>query len=221
MIPIFDLDDTLYPEITYVYSGFRAVAKYLENRFGWDSADSFNNMEQSLLSMGRGAIFDALLTNKGHYSSRMVDTCVRVYRTHSPTIILNGEAKNLLSRLSTPCFLVTDGNKVVQHKKVTSLGIEPYFNKIYITHRYGIRHAKPSTRCFELIRKSLGCEWHDMIYIGDNPAKDFVNLKPLGVNTVRILTGEYSKTQAATAFDADFHISKLDELTALFNLELL
>jgi len=221
MIPIFDLDDTLYPEISYVYSGFRAVAKYLENRFGWNSVDSFNHMEQSLFSMGRGAIFDALLKNKGHYTPSVVSACVRIYRTHNPTIILNKEAKNLLTKLSVPCFLVTDGNKVVQHKKVTSLGIEPYFKKIYITHRYGICHAKPSTRCFELIRKSLDCEWRDMIYIGDNPAKDFINLKPLGMNTVRIMTGEYSKIQAAPAYDADLHISNLDELSALFNLETL
>ena len=30
---IFDLDNTLYPEETYVQSGFKAVARYLSNKY--------------------------------------------------------------------------------------------------------------------------------------------------------------------------------------------
>ena len=33
MILVFDLDDTLYDEITFVYSGFSAVSKYLSLQF--------------------------------------------------------------------------------------------------------------------------------------------------------------------------------------------
>jgi putative hydrolase of the HAD superfamily len=220
MIPIFDLDDTLYVERIYVYSGFTAVANFLDNSFGWDSTESFNCMRDNLLANGRGAIFDALLKKKGHYSVKMVKRCVSIYRNHRPQISLNDEVKDLISRLRGPRFVVTDGNKIVQAKKVSALSIEPYFTKIYITHRFGVRHAKPSTHCFRLIRKLLQCKWSDMIYIGDNPAKDFVNLKPLGVNTVRILTGEYAKVEPEPAFDAAFHINKLDALTSLFNLEL-
>jgi hypothetical protein len=51
--------------------------------------------------------------------------------------------------------------------------------------------------------------------------EEHINLKPLGINTVRILTGEYSKIQAAPAYDADLHISNLDELSDLFNLKML
>jgi hypothetical protein len=39
MILIFDLDDTLYPEHTYVESGFSAVAKHLQLQRGWDAED--------------------------------------------------------------------------------------------------------------------------------------------------------------------------------------
>jgi putative hydrolase of the HAD superfamily len=31
----------------------------------------------------------------------------------------------------------------------------------------------------------------DLIYIGDNPKKDFVNLKKDGFRTVRVMTGEH------------------------------
>ena len=33
MIIVFDLDDTLYEEITYVRSGFKAVASYLSQTY--------------------------------------------------------------------------------------------------------------------------------------------------------------------------------------------
>ena len=37
MILVFDLDDTLYPERTYVESGFKAVADSLAQKFGFDA----------------------------------------------------------------------------------------------------------------------------------------------------------------------------------------
>ena len=30
-----------------------------------------------------------------------------------------------------------------------------------------------------------------MVYVGDDPNKDFVNLNPLGMKTVRVLTGRF------------------------------
>ena len=221
MIPVFDLDDTLYPELTFVHSGFNAVAEYLECNFGSPAADSFTIMLNSLASEGRGAVFDSLLKCLGLYSKAMVKRCVSIYRNHTPNISLNTDAVNLLTSIQGPVFLVTDGNKLVQAKKVSALGLQSYFTKIYITHRFGIHNCKPSIHCFNLIRDSLKCEWSDLIYIGDNTSKDFVNLKPLGVNTVRILTGEHSKVLAKPEFDADVHIQSLAELPSLFKLDLI
>ena len=34
---IFDLDDTLIPEIDYVKSGFKEVAKYIESNYEFDN----------------------------------------------------------------------------------------------------------------------------------------------------------------------------------------
>ena len=221
MIPVFDLDDTLYPELTFVHSGFNAVAQYLECNFGSPAPESFSIMLNSLAKEGRGAVFDSLLKFLGLYSKAMVKRCVSIYRNHTPNISLNTDAVNLLTSIQGPVFLVTDGNKLVQAKKVSALGLQSYFTKIYITHRFGIHNCKPSTHCFNLIRDSLKCEWSDLIYIGDNTSKDFVNLKPLGVNTVRILTGEHSKVLAKPEFDADIHIQSLAELPSLFKLDLI
>jgi putative hydrolase of the HAD superfamily len=217
MIPIFDLDDTLYPERTYVESGFFAVALMMEQRFGWPAKESYAHMLNTLATEGRGEVFNRLLSAKDALNYSRVRECIHTYRHHKPTIELNPITCNVLSNLNVRPYLVTDGHKVVQQKKVEALGLEAKFKKIYITHRYAIKNAKPSTHCFELIKKREKCEWSDMFYVADNPAKDFVNLRPLGVHTIRVATGEYSKDIAQPGFDALYKINTLDELKNVLN----
>ena len=219
MIPIFDLDDTLYPERSYVESGFRAVAAWLADRFGWDANESMRVMLNTLEQEGRGAVFDRLIASRRTMSVRLVNECVRVYRHNLPSISLAQNVEEILSSFPEPIYLVTYGHKIVQQLKVRALQIEHQFKKVFITHRYGIQHAKPSIHCFEIIRRMEHCEWSDMAYIGDNPAKDFVNLTPLGVRTIRVLTGEHQNVKAKPGFEATYVITSLGELPYLFKQE--
>lgn len=211
-ILIFDLDDTLYPELSYVYSGFKAVAAHLQAQRGWPEADSLAFMKQVLQRDGRGFVFNRLLALHGEMRHSAVIDCVKIYRHHVPDISLIDSARYLLAHLAPPLYLVTDGHKLVQQHKIQALGIESLFARLFITHRYGVRNAKPSIHCFELIRTRERCEWTDMIYVGDNPAKDFVNLTPLGVRTVRVLTGEHRTVEAKPSHDALHVIDNLDQL---------
>lgn len=219
MILIFDLDDTLYDERIYVLSGLRAVATYGHDHFGWDPTESFQYMLNVLDSYGRGQIFDAWLVSKGKYSRSLVKKCVNVYRHHTPSLKIEPYVEELLRgfKLRYPLYMVTDGHKIVQQKKVEALGIAHFFRKVMITHRYGIRYAKPSTYCFELIRKNERCRWEDMIYVGDNPTKDFVNLNPLGVKTVRVSTGVHRNVEAMPGYDAHYSIANLAQLPDILN----
>ena len=56
-----------------------------------------------------------------------------------------------------------------------------------------------------------------MTYIGDNPHKDFINLKPLGVHTIRINTGHYMDVEVPQRFDAAITIEKLEDLNRVLN----
>ena len=212
MIPIFDLDDTLYPERTFVESGFKAVASMLEQRYEWPSEESMQLMLGFLETEGRGAIFNRLLETNGLLSAAKVSECVRAYRHHSPSIKLADGARELLCTLGKRSYLVTDGHKIVQKNKVSALALEHLFNKVYITHRYGIKHAKPSAYCFGLIREREQCKWSDMVYVGDNPSKDFVTLNSLGVHTIRVMTGEHKNAIAKPLHDAKHRIGSLKEL---------
>ena len=162
---------------------------------------------------GRGLVFDRLLERHGHRSRTLVEQCVRIYRQHRPRIRLAPAATELLPKLSkSPLYLVTDGHKIVQSNKVAALGLLCRFRKVYLTHRYGLRHAKPSTHCFERIRARERCRWDEMVHVGDNPAKDFVNLRPLGVRTVRVLTGPHRDLAARPGYDATCRIPDLSFL---------
>lgn len=218
MILIFDLDDTLYDERTYVESGFQAVALFGKEHFGWNEEESFGYLLQNLDKYGRGAIFDWWLKRNNTYTKKLVKTCVSVYRHHAPKISLDHQTKSLLNELKyLPLYIVTDGHKIVQEKKITALNISQYFRHVFITHRYGIRNAKPGTYCFDLIRKREACGWHDMVYIGDDPTKDFVNLNIERTKTVRVHTGRHKNIKAKFGFDAAFHINDLGGLKPLLD----
>lgn len=219
MIIIFDLDDTLYDERTYVESGLRSVATFGTDKFGWDVTTSFKFMTDILNREGRGSIFDRWLIENGRTQNQgLIKECVKIYRHHTPILQLCQEAVSLLPTLSgSPLYVVTDGHKIVQQKKVEALNINSIFRHVFITHRYGVKNAKPSTYCFEKIRERENCKWNEMMYIGDNPAKDFVNLKPLGVHTVRVLTGVHKEITAKLGYDAHQSIKTLNELQTIIS----
>ena len=216
MVIIFDLDDTLYEERTYVESGLNAVAAFGNERFGWSHEASFIFMVKILDSIGRGMIFDLWLKEFGGYGKGLTKQCVNIYRHHTPEIKIFKSAKKLLPQLKDyPMYILTDGHKIVQEKKLGALGIEKLFLRAFITHRYGVKYAKPSTYCFDLIRKRESVRWEDMIYVGDNPYKDFVNLNKLGVKTVRVQTGFYRKVKAEKDYDAQYSIADLSYFLSL------
>jgi putative hydrolase of the HAD superfamily len=213
LVLIFDLDDTLYNERDFVESGFKAVAAYLEEVKGWPADKSFKHMMQTLDKEGRGRVFDNLLCSYGQLTVKAVAQCLTVYRNHSPNIRLYTAAFDLIKGLDVPLYIVTDGHKLVQQNKVQALGIESLFSKVFITHRYGVKNSKPSIYCFERIRSLEKCNWSQMVYVGDNPNKDFVNLTPLGVQTVRVLTGEYKDLLAKPGYEAMHIINSLSDLS--------
>lgn len=210
---VLDLDDTLYDERSFVRSGFRAVAAWGEERYGLDRAASFATMMALLESQGRGRVFDEWL--EGHGSVR---TALEVYRRHEPDIALWPAAERVLARhRGAALYLVTDGNKAVQARKVSALALWDRVRRVYLTNRYGTVHAKPSPRCFELIAQRERVPIDALIHVADNPAKDFVGLNPLGVTTVRVLTGQHADTPARPGAEAKYRIPDLDALSGLLD----
>ena len=213
MIIVFDLDDTLYDEITYVRSSLFKVAVYLSEKYNIDKDIIYVDLNDVLEKKGRGNVFDIILSNYGIYSKIEVKKCLSVYRNNTPKIKLFDEAINCLKRFSDyRKYLVTDGNKMVQTKKINALGLNKYFVKALPTHNFGISNAKPSTYVFHKILDWENASPHQLVYIGDNPMKDFVNLKKEGFKTIRVLTGFYKNIRLESEFEADNLVNTLDEI---------
>lgn len=214
---VFDLDDTLYEEITYVYSGFRAVANALSQEYALSSEALFNAFKEALHVKGRGSIFDDVLKAYGLYTKVRMQRCISLYHLHTPSITLLPEASALLKELQrqmVPVYIVTDGNKIVQNRKIEALLVKPYVSKVFITHRYGTVHAKPSPYCFEKIATLEKVTPQEIVYIADNPHKDFIGIKPLGFQTIRIRQGMFKATTLDTAHEAH-EVSTLNQLKGL------
>lgn len=216
MIVALDLDDTLYPEETFVHSGFRAVARALRERWGTDEQEALEVMVRSLEESGRGSQFDDVVAHLALGGRQSVPQLVRVYRHHTPSIELPRESRQALAQLAPrPLYLVTDGHKVVQQAKVDALGIRPFFRHAYLTHRYGMANRKPSPRVFELIMRRERCAPGDLVYVGDDPAKDFRGVRPLGIHTIRVLTGRHAAVEVPTAQDAERTANTIAEVPAV------
>jgi putative hydrolase of the HAD superfamily len=213
MVIVFDLDDTLYNERVFVNSGFRAVAKFLFENYAVPENDCYSLMIDRLKD-GRGRIFDDTLLHFGVYSKRVVLQCLGVYRGHNPKIELYDDAVRCLERLKNiPVYIVTDGNKCVQKNKLVVLDLYHTVKFCFITHRYGVKYAKPSPHCFLKICEREKVLPTEVVYIGDNPHKDFVGIKALGFKTVRIMRGHFKDVIKPAEFEAQIQIHSLDELT--------
>ena len=214
MIIVFDLDDTLYPEIDFVNSGFDCVAEAVSDRFDL-SIDRVSQELQSILKYsGRGRVFDLFLRGIGRDTKAEIRNLVKVYREHKPQISLHDGVDELLQHLRSvsPLYLVTDGNRNVQANKCEALNLKEYFTKIYITHRFGLGAAKPSLYCFNKIVEDERIPWEELVYIGDDPHKDFVNLNLMGARTIRVNQGRFKDIEIGSGYGAQTSISKLTQL---------
>ncbi len=217
MIFVFDLDDTLYSEYLFVQEGFLEVANFISSISSKDKKYIFNYLIMDFHRNGRGKNFNNTLSNLGVFSEEHLLECIRRYINFPRDLFLyNGVRDVLCTRLNSQSYLVTDGNPVAQKNKVRCLGIEKCFKKIFYTGELGPSYHKPSARAFSDIKRIEKCNWNDIVYIGDNPYKDFVGIKPYGINTVRVLNGAYRADRVPQEFEADTIIYDLQELVGEF-----
>lgn len=212
MILVFDLDDTLYNEETYVLSGFKAVSNFLTTTY--KLSDTSNDMFNYMKENGRGKVFDYILHKHDLYTKTLIRKCISIYRLHRPNIELSSEAKDCLERFEKyKKYIVTDGNKIVQKNKIEALNLKKYIAKSYITYQYGKKYSKPSIYCFELIKQKENCNFEDIIYLGDNPNKDFINIKKVGCKTIRVNQGYFKNRKYTPEQEAHLTIQSLNEFT--------
>jgi len=215
---VFDLDDTLYDEMQFVKGGFKEVSLYVSRNYNINKNLIYNLLLEVLKNYGRGSTFDIALEKLDVNDEKLVPKLIDIYRKHTPHLSLYPQAKKILNILKKQKYglgLITDGNSGVQKNKIKALNIEDYFNCIIFSDDYGIDKRKPSLFPYQKVIEKLNVNAKETIYIGDNPHKDFISAKKLGIHTVRILKGQYKDIKLENIYEANYQIK---ELTELFDL---
>ncbi|MBB6281991.1 HAD family hydrolase [Geobacillus subterraneus] len=213
---IFDLDDTLYCEHDYVRSGFRAVANELaKQRPDIEANDIHQMLIDEWRRNGRGRVFDDVCKHLGIGAD--IVRLVHLYRSHRPDISLYDDAKEVLVHLrqtGKKLGIITDGDSTMQWAKIKALELEHVVDAIIVTGDLGREHWKPSETPYRKMAECLGLDFCDCVYIGDNPNKDFIAAKRLGMGTVRIVrdVGDHMRTKLGSEYEADVAIRSLTEL---------
>lgn len=189
-IIVFDLDDTLYPERQFALSGFRSCARWARDELGHADDAGLVAQMTALLDQGLlGKLFPiALASVRPAHTPAELKAFVEAYRDHEPELALHADGAWAVEHYAAqgPLGLITDGSHRVQQSKVRALGIADRFAEIVYTGALGPDRAfsKPHPLAFERIAAALGGPGDQYVYVGDNPAKDFVAPNALGWTSV-------------------------------------
>ena len=213
---VFDLDDTLYPEVDYVHSGFRCIANHLAE--GEWTAEGVFELLWSAFSQGpKDRVFNTVLGQLGRDdNSEAIAELVTLYREHRPQLQLAPETIEILDQLKQDyrLGLLSDGFLPAQKLKVEALGLQKWFDKIIFTEQLGREFWKPATKAFEIMSDALGCPPESCVYVADNVSKDFVGPNKLGWQSVQLINNSqvHSDLESAPGGEPGFVIRKLSEL---------
>lgn len=175
---IFDLDDTLYGEKQYVLSGYKEIARSLNEP---DAAVEL----WSFFEAGLPAI-DEYLKKRGRLDLK--EKCLEIYRNQFPDIRLYDGVTGLLDALkreNKKLGIITDGRVGGQKNKIAALGLEKAVDDIIITDELGgVQFRKPNDTAFRIMQSRWKLPFEQMIYIGDNISKDFIAPEKLGMKYI-------------------------------------
>ena len=172
---IFDLDDTLYSEKEYVRSGYKAVSEYLDGKY--------EEKLWRLFEEGKQAI-DELLKELGREDEKA--EVLKVYRSHKPDIHLYPGVAEMIAVLKDRGIkvgIITDGRPEGQRNKLEALGLD--VDDVIITDELGgIQFRKPCDIAFRIMSTRWRLNPADIVYVGDNPVKDFQAPQQLGMKSI-------------------------------------
>jgi putative hydrolase of the HAD superfamily len=145
---------------------------------------------------------------------------VSVYQHHLPAISILPGAEALIQDLrlrGIPLGLISDGPVVGQSAKLTALGANQLFEVVILTDKWGAEYRKPHDRAFITMEQRMSGA-RPLVYLADNPAKDFITANRRGWRTIRIrLDGQLHRDvePAEPAAAPEFDLSGFDEVLSV------
>ncbi|MAU72698.1 MAG: hypothetical protein CML04_11450 [Pseudozobellia sp.] len=174
---VFDLDDTLYNELSYLKSAYIEIAQSL-------SPKNWQSLYSRMLSLYRDQknVFLYLSENWPIEKAKLIES----YRNHFPNITLFEGARQLLTDIKAKdgkLALITDGRSLTQRNKLKALQIEDLFDKVIISEEIG--SEKPNINNYLAIERQFPNSSY--CYIADNLKKDFIVPNERGWNSIGLI----------------------------------
>lgn len=184
----FDLDDTLFSELDFLKSGYRAVAAFVQPLLADSSLRTGDDIYSAMLSAYKSGVnaFSLLAGQATVDSSEFINRCVETYRYHTPQIAPYDGVIDMLGQLSGKGIrlaIITDGRSRTQRNKIAALGLERFFppENILISEEIGEEKTGIAPWQYLVHRYPNASRF---VYVGDNPAKDFIMPRSLGWLTI-------------------------------------
>jgi len=221
---LFDLDETLYDEFSYVFSGLCHISKCMSERWSLDEHKAMNIMLHDIRENGRGKTFNSALKSLGvKFNKSEIQWLIDEYRGHKPCINLFQDALYVLDHLRSATNrdihlklgLVTDGFTQMQRNKVIGLGLEGIFDTVIYCAE--LNAPKPTHKSFIEAVNRLNVSFDNVIMVGDRIDHDLIPAKQLGMLTYRVRRGIYS-SQFTTEPHIDYDEQNLLGLLSIASL---
>jgi len=177
---VFDLDDTLYKEIDYLKSAYKAIVDKVGVEFGVKL--DFDTLF-SMYSNGDN-VFDDVIKNNST-SGLNIEYLLDIYRFHLPNISIGNSTRVKLLDLKTKGYIlgiITDGRSKTQRNKIKALELDEIIDEIVISEEFG--SEKPNEKNYLHFQDKFPDS--EYFYIGDNVRKDFVTPNKLGWKTIGV-----------------------------------
>jgi putative hydrolase of the HAD superfamily len=217
---IFDLDDTLISERQYIESGYHHIANLLSNRLNFDEEQLYQYLIELLIESPKN-VFNRLFAKlEITYTKDIILELVDEYRNHIPNIEFFDDVfpcLEVLKQKDIKLGIITDGYANAQQQKINAIRAYDHFDEIIITDELGRDYWKPHSKVFEMMREKLNVKFDEMVYVGDNPEKDFYISNKYPIKTVRVRReGVYKDSQYFQDIKEDYTIDTLQDVMDLF-----
>lgn len=194
---LFDCDDTLYDLSWPFKSSVEQLIAYDQRKHidleqfymdyrkaGDEIFDRVQNGEISIDDSGIYRIKKACAKYGIDISDKEAEIFQRTYKTYQKEIHMAPELEAYLATTDFELGVLTNGENAHQRAKCKALGIFDYIPENHVFTSGGIGYAKPDSRAFRHVLKSLNESAEDWYYIGDNYIHDMEGAKAVGMHTI-------------------------------------
>ena len=194
---MFDVDDTLY---SFHHANECAVAKlaeYTAEHFGWGTDEFLSRQKKAMADVKRFA------GTSGGYRTRLLryqnmlesaDLPIYPHALAMSNIYRDAILENMIPEEGAEdfmCFLkkqniriliASDATALQQFLKMERLGLISYIDAMITSEEAGVE--KPDPKFFERCNEKSRCQPCEVMFIGDNPEKDYIGGSLAGYNAV-------------------------------------